>query len=1161
MPSTQVIYNIVARDNASRTFTRVADSSTQLERGMGRLGGAMKSALVGLGAADLIGVAAVKMAADFQSQMTRVETGAGELKKNMGLVSDGVLKMAGQVGQSTSSLTAGLYTVESAGYHGADALNVLRNAAMGAKVGAADLGTVTDAVTTALNAYKLGAGQAAEVTNALIATESEGKTNMEALAGSLSTVLPTAAAAKVGLNEVLGAMATMTAQGTPAADAATYLRQTIGQLSNPSGKAAQEMKSLGLSAVQVGQELGTKGLAATLQTLTDAITKHMGPAGTVLIQHLQKAAKNTTDFQKVLANLAPAQQTYVGALATMVGGTKSMQAALELTGPHMKDFIKNTDGIAEHVKKGGKQIEGWDAVQATFNQKLAEAKYGLQALAIQMGTKLLPVASSVVSVIGTKLVPAVSHFAGFLTDTAIPDVIKFGESLVNKLVPVSTVKSEFGKVEKTVSDFFDALLGKNAAKAKKGISVAPPLLKPLTLTPPKLLAKPPEPIPFPEMEGFIGAMPKKSKATDSMAKTLGDQIRNAVQGGIQNIKWGPLGASLGKGLLSAFDWLAKNTGQIMDKLLKAFSSIDWLKVGKQVGGTALPFIIGFVNNLFEPLFSGSFWSKHWSDILLFAVTLIPIGKFAGAVGKVLEKIPFLKMFAPVFKSIEGLGGAMEKPFGKLIKGLGKFGKSVWDGIVKGFTKVFPESAGKVGKFIEDFALGIFGYWARFGAAGVRLIKGLGDGILSMGEKVGEWIGKAIGWLIKPFAKAGSWLLSKGRDFVGGLLNGIADIGKTVGGWLLDKVINPGLHMFIDANVWLISKGMDLISGLKNGVVRIASTIGQWLYANVISPVVGAFSKAGSWLWDAGGHLLTGLKNGIVNAVSGISSWIKSNIVDPVVNAVKHWFGIHSPSTVFAELGGHLTAGLLKGMASTGGTEIARMVFGDLPSALGHFIEKGLVSISNLPSKAMKALGSLGGDLLGFLGLGGGGGGSSKNQQIGETLAAAYGWSGPQWAALKSLWNGESGWNERALNASSGAYGIPQSLPASKMASAGSDWRTNAATQIKWGLDYIRSVYGNPLNAYSQWLARSPHWYDQGGFLPPGLSLVANGLGRREPMAVFTPDQWATLRELAAGRGGSTGQPIEVRVFIGEQELTDIVRVEVAHGHHELAAALNAGPGW
>jgi hypothetical protein len=240
----------------------------------------------------------------------------------------------------------------------------------------------------------------------------------------------------------------------------------------------------------------------------------------------------------------------------------------------------------------------------------------------------------------------------------------------------------------------------------------------------------------------------------------------------------------------------------------------------------------------------------------------------------------------------------------------------------------------------------------------------------------------------------------------------------------------------------------------------------------------------------GGSLISGFKSGIVGTMKGIGSWIKKTMVDPVVNAVKHFFGIRSPSRVFMGIGGHIVSGLMKGMAKTSGTAIAKKVFGSLPKALGSIVKKGLVSITKLPGKALKALGGLGGDVLGLLGLGGSGGGSSANQKIGEALAAARGWSGPQWAALKNLWNGESGWNERALNKSSGAYGIPQSLPASKMGSAGSDWKTNASTQIKWGLSYIKSVYGNPLNAYSQWLARSPHWYAQGtGGAARGLAWV------------------------------------------------------------------------
>ena len=69
---------------------------------------------------------------------------------------------------------------------------------------------------------------------------------------------------------------------------------------------------------------------------------------------------------------------------------------------------------------------------------------------------------------------------------------------------------------------------------------------------------------------------------------------------------------------------------------------------------------------------------------------------------------------------------------------------------------------------------------------------------------------------------------------------------------------------------------------------------------------------------------------------------------------------------------------------------------------------------------------------------------------------------------------ESGWNTSASNGSSGAYGIPQSLPGSKMASAGSDWQTNPATQIKWGLGYIQERYGSPCAAWGH--SQATNWY-------------------------------------------------------------------------------------
>ncbi|MEV6505668.1 transglycosylase SLT domain-containing protein [Streptomyces sp. NBC_01288] len=83
-------------------------------------------------------------------------------------------------------------------------------------------------------------------------------------------------------------------------------------------------------------------------------------------------------------------------------------------------------------------------------------------------------------------------------------------------------------------------------------------------------------------------------------------------------------------------------------------------------------------------------------------------------------------------------------------------------------------------------------------------------------------------------------------------------------------------------------------------------------------------------------------------------------------------------------------------------------------------------------------------------------------------------SAAQYNAFSKIVEHESGWNVTATNSSSGAYGLVQALPGSKMASAGSDWKTNAATQIKWGLDYMNSRYGSPTAAWSFW--QSNGWY-------------------------------------------------------------------------------------
>lgn len=98
----------------------------------------------------------------------------------------------------------------------------------------------------------------------------------------------------------------------------------------------------------------------------------------------------------------------------------------------------------------------------------------------------------------------------------------------------------------------------------------------------------------------------------------------------------------------------------------------------------------------------------------------------------------------------------------------------------------------------------------------------------------------------------------------------------------------------------------------------------------------------------------------------------------------------------------------------------------------------------------------------------------SNRALGYALMIQFGWPASEWPALDALWNRESGWNQYADNVTSHAYGIPQSLPATKMAVVGPDWQTNASTQIRWGLAYIGQRYGSPSAAWAH--EEQAGWY-------------------------------------------------------------------------------------
>lgn len=373
---------------ASLMVTIGADTAMAQQSIMGLAQMLGSRGLLALGAAGAvaavagIGIAATKMAADFQTGLTSLVTGAGESASNLKLVSDGILKLATQTGTSTQQLIDGMYMIESAGFHGAAGLKILQAAAEGAKVGNADLGTVADATTTILKDYPNVVGGATGAVNLLIATVANGKTHMADLAGALSGILPTASAAGVGLNDVMAALATMTGEGVDAANATTYLRQLLLNLTAPSDAAKKALAAVGLTSDQVS--------AAMKKSLPDALK---------LIQ------------DHLAATYGVGTPKYIAAMKDISGGTREIQGMLDLTGTHLATFEQNIGNVTGAVKKGGSAITGWSMVQGTFNQKMSVLNETFQTTMIRVGEKFLPLATKLADLLATHLPGAIDAVA------------------------------------------------------------------------------------------------------------------------------------------------------------------------------------------------------------------------------------------------------------------------------------------------------------------------------------------------------------------------------------------------------------------------------------------------------------------------------------------------------------------------------------------------------------------------------------------------------------------------------------------------------------------------------------------------------------------------------------------------------------------------------
>lgn len=1100
--STGVRYDVIARDSASRVFRTVGDNADRLGGRLGKLAKATAYAGAAMAGGLAAGMAvSTEKAVKFEASMMKIQTQAGATAGDVKVLSAQVLGLAKTSQQGPEKLSEALYHLKSVGMDNADAMKALKTSSDLAAVGGADLEATTNALAGAWRTGIKGAtsfGQSAATLNSIIGA---GNMTMEDMVAALGTgILPTAKTFGLTFAQVGGALALFTDEGVDSASAATRLRMSISLLAAGSPAANKQLAKIGLTTDKLGNAMRSKdGLIGAVSLLKD---------------HLDKSGLSATKQAALLSRA--------------FGGGKSSSAILSMIN-NLDVLRKKQDQVNAGMGKYGPAVE---AQRKTAAAQFSLLKSNLDVFAIKTGDKLLP---------------PLTKFVTYINTTVLPESGRVSRALMS-MVPVAQIERGLDTIGGLVDDF---MRGFDKAPAKKKTLTLPtPTIKvPSTLIPDGL-RKPLE-VPSPTLKMATTPIPAGLKApapVKSQAQKLGEQLRGLISGGIGDavgkVNWGKTGKQIGVGLGKAVDWVGAHGSDLVKRLAKAVGGLDWANVGKGLGVVAVPFAIGFVDNLFSPLFTTSFWSKHWLDTIIAAISVLPIDQVFSVVGKGLGKIPWGKLgesmdhipWGRVFNWTKWI----TDPIGGAVRATGGFASRITTGFTDAFSRQFPRIAqgfsdqlmllpvrlGDLGRLLKNkagtlltdfgekltgsipgwgnkFVRGVLKFFGRytFWQTGLQLVEGLLSGVGNGMTGIGKWINNhivqpVVNWtknlfgIHSPstvFAEIGGWLISGLKS---GVVGGIAGIGK----WLYTHAIAPVIGAYAGAGGWLYGRGWAVITGLKSGVLDGVSKIGGWLGHHVISPVKSPFTSAGSWLSGTGSSLISGLKSGVVDSMKDISSWLKSTLVDPIVSAVEHWFGINSPSRVFAGIGGHLVSGLVKGLATSNGLDIAKTVFGDLPSALAAIVGKGLVHVEQLPGKALNALAGVGGaakDLLDKVFSGG------HNDLVGQwatdvrTVLSMLGAPPDALSAVLTRIRIESGGNPNAINltdsnakAGHPSQGLMQTIPSTFATYAGpfaNRGINDPLASIYAGVNYAMHRYG------ANWISvmTRPGGYAAGGLAPVG----------------------------------------------------------------------------
>lgn len=1106
----------VEYDKLNKTYKNVSTSGAILRDHMDKLKQSMQS--IGRNMTQYITVPVVgaftmsaKSAMDFEYQLQdirkEVEAQSGSLKetdKIMKEMSSDVLKWSKQYGVGTKEINEGLFTLISNGYSARVALGMMPELLKTMTANGDKTGKTIELTSSLMEQFGLNTGS----TNSQIRsgnslmnqmTEITHKTALNL--DDLGTISANAGAALHGMHintaDFLTVAGKLRSAGIDASSVGTGLSSMLTRITTGTGAAAADLKKYNIAVYD-----SHHNMRSMLDIVGDMKKAYSG--------------MNDEERQKFLYD---------------VMGQKNMKVGSTLMNAHISDYrklskeVSNSNGVVDKYNK---------TMRNTSEFSVQEFKSSLNSLSISLGQKLLPTLTPVIK----GLTSMVNRFAKLPSPVKNSILVLTGLAAIlgPMTIGIAALITSIGKIR-------DVMTGLSIAKKIKevisGFSVVGMLTNPITIAIAAVVAL---------GTAFVVAYQKIKPFRDFV-----NGIGTAVKKEFDKVK------NVTKDIFNLF---TSTTGD--KKSAKAFDSLNNLLPkgsAQKIVATVNTIKMAF-NGLFA-LFKGN--NARGENLLnrIFpksAVTYIStITKIIRADFNLMKSAivgVFKSMWSvtsPIFNKIGG-------EFKTLIKGMSsyfnKYGKSIMQAFVNIFDFILVKVVSKFTLILSAISVAMKSIQVVISVA-LDLVKNVFSSVWISIENIIKNVFQIIGGLLEIFAGifTGNWkLLWQGvkdtfsgiiKTFVsifGGVVNtiiGIANTGIDGINWLITKFgvkkighISPvkwatGTTRYYPNGLPETQLAMVNDGGKREAIVYPNGQVGMFKGMNVTT------------ILPKGSHVINGddtERLGLAN-YPDMHYYAKGTIsFGSIWNSVKSgasklWDDISDGVKLAKNIVAHPIEALES--AFSGSLKIGKSVqFAiDTAKGLGSFIIK---NIKNGIVKEIKKW-------------------IDSNEDEGDSNSTSPKPTGSHkhWmeqAGIPKSWyedlnwiiNHESGWRVNATNPDSGAYGLPQSLPGNKMASAGKDWKTNPITQLKWMYSYVKGRYGNASNAKHFW--QTHNWYANGGFVTQEqIAHIAEG-NRPEAIIPLT-NRTRAMQILAQVRdkyGLSAGNVV---LSGGKQDNTDLSNLE------------------